>query len=204
LGRFTQIDPMSAKYPGLSPYLYCADNPILYTDPDGKDFGIYVHEHGAGGNGHTTLYFQNGEGQWFTYDQGARDNNPSLISAATLGVSAGVTINQVDRLPQGAIRVKTSIEQDKLITQSALKSQIDHKTGEKKYQLSSNNCTDAAVDVINDSGTGIELENPWNIIKPNTWFKYLKSLKKQYGETEGEGIDETSVKLEGDKYEVVH
>ena len=35
LGRFTQVDPLSAKYPGLSPYIYSADNPVIFVDPTG-------------------------------------------------------------------------------------------------------------------------------------------------------------------------
>ena len=27
---------MSGKYPSLSPYVYCADNPVKLTDPDGR------------------------------------------------------------------------------------------------------------------------------------------------------------------------
>ena len=30
-------DPMSDKYPSLSPYVYCADNPIKLVDPNGED-----------------------------------------------------------------------------------------------------------------------------------------------------------------------
>ena len=33
---FTRIDPMVEKYPWLSPYLYCANNPVNLTDPTGK------------------------------------------------------------------------------------------------------------------------------------------------------------------------
>jgi hypothetical protein len=35
-GRFLQIDPLANKYPSLSPYIYCADNPLKYIDPDGR------------------------------------------------------------------------------------------------------------------------------------------------------------------------
>ena len=35
-GRFLQIDPLAKKYPSLSPYVYCADNPLKYIDPDGR------------------------------------------------------------------------------------------------------------------------------------------------------------------------
>src|SRR5574344_1630402 len=31
------VDPMSDKYPNLSPYVYCADNPVKLIDPDGKE-----------------------------------------------------------------------------------------------------------------------------------------------------------------------
>lgn len=38
LGRFTTIDPMSEKYYSISPYAYCAGNPVNLVDRDGKDF----------------------------------------------------------------------------------------------------------------------------------------------------------------------
>jgi RHS repeat-associated protein len=31
------VDPMSDKYPSISPYAYCAWNPVKLVDPDGKD-----------------------------------------------------------------------------------------------------------------------------------------------------------------------
>ncbi len=36
MGRFTAIDPLASKYPGLSPYVYCANNPMKFVDPDGR------------------------------------------------------------------------------------------------------------------------------------------------------------------------
>jgi RHS repeat-associated protein len=30
------VDPLSDKYPNLTPYAYCANNPIKYWDPDGR------------------------------------------------------------------------------------------------------------------------------------------------------------------------
>ena len=34
------VDPMADKYPGLSPYAYCANNPVKLVDPDGEE--IYM------------------------------------------------------------------------------------------------------------------------------------------------------------------
>ena len=36
LSIWLSVDPMAAKYPSLSPYVYCADNPVKLTDPDGR------------------------------------------------------------------------------------------------------------------------------------------------------------------------
>ncbi len=38
LGRFLSIDPLAEKYYSVSPYVYCANNPVNYIDPDGKDW----------------------------------------------------------------------------------------------------------------------------------------------------------------------
>ena len=37
-GRFTTIDPLAEKYPGISPYVYCNCNPVNLVDPDGEYF----------------------------------------------------------------------------------------------------------------------------------------------------------------------
>jgi RHS repeat-associated protein len=34
------VDPMSDKYPSLSPYVYCANNPVKLIDPDGEEIWI--------------------------------------------------------------------------------------------------------------------------------------------------------------------
>ena len=34
--RFTSPDPLAEKLPGISPYTYCAANPIIFIDPTGK------------------------------------------------------------------------------------------------------------------------------------------------------------------------
>ena len=42
LSIWLSVDPMSDKYASLSPYVYCADNPIKLVDPNGEE--IYVFD----------------------------------------------------------------------------------------------------------------------------------------------------------------
>ena len=37
LSIWLSVDPLSDKYPNLTPYAYCANNPVMLVDPDGRD-----------------------------------------------------------------------------------------------------------------------------------------------------------------------
>ena len=45
LSIWLSVDPMASKYPSLSPYVYCANNPIKLVDPNGEE--IYVEINGV-------------------------------------------------------------------------------------------------------------------------------------------------------------
>lgn len=36
VGRWLSLDPMAASYPGISPYVFVANSPLQYVDPDGR------------------------------------------------------------------------------------------------------------------------------------------------------------------------
>ena len=46
LSLWFSVDPMSDKYPSLSPYNYCAWNPMKIVDPDGAEIGDYYDKYG--------------------------------------------------------------------------------------------------------------------------------------------------------------
>ncbi len=46
LSIWLSVDPMSAKYPSLSPYIYCANNPIKLVDPNGEELTDDIVIHG--------------------------------------------------------------------------------------------------------------------------------------------------------------
>ena len=44
LSIWLSVDPMSDKYPSMSPYNYCANNPVILVDPDGRDYETVIDE----------------------------------------------------------------------------------------------------------------------------------------------------------------
>jgi RHS repeat-associated protein len=64
--RFTTVDPLAEKYYSVSPYAYCAGNPVLFIDPDGKSthlnrLGYIVQEEDDGDDG---VYTHNDLSNW--------------------------------------------------------------------------------------------------------------------------------------------
>ena len=45
-GLFLSVDPMADKYPSISPYAYCAWNPVRLVDPNGREIGDFLNEKG--------------------------------------------------------------------------------------------------------------------------------------------------------------
>ena len=42
LSVWLSVDPMSDKYPSLSPFVYCANNPVKVVDPNGEDYEVII------------------------------------------------------------------------------------------------------------------------------------------------------------------
>ena len=65
------VDPMADKYPSLSPYNYCAWNPVKLVDPDGREIWIK----GSDGN-----EYQYKEGKLYNKDGSAYEGNDEFAT----------------------------------------------------------------------------------------------------------------------------
>lgn len=116
LSLWLSVDPMSDKYPSLSPYNYCAWNPMKIVDPDGEDIKLsktsqaihnkYYNKKGC--EGYTALYnkLQNDRSVLFVVKE-LNDNAYAKAQGADAGMlyeddeSMGDYINGVYNLEWG-------------------------------------------------------------------------------------------------------
>lgn len=46
MSMWLSVDPMADKYPSISPYAYCAWNPLKLVDPDGREISTHIDQDG--------------------------------------------------------------------------------------------------------------------------------------------------------------
>ena len=81
LGRWMNVDPLAERHPEISPFVYCANNPVVFVDPDGQDWRInYVDN-----NGKAQTYIYNGGASALPDNQFVRD----FVSAYEYNVGNG-------------------------------------------------------------------------------------------------------------------
>ena len=77
LTGWLSVDPMADKYPGLSPYAYCALNPIRVVDPNGDSCAVLLAGDRLGGLGHMAILVQKknerGDMRRFLYSKNGDD-----------------------------------------------------------------------------------------------------------------------------------
>jgi NAD(P)H-dependent flavin oxidoreductase YrpB (nitropropane dioxygenase family) len=120
-------------------------------------------------------------------------------------IPASVEIEAAKGPPEGAILIKTTKEQDAKVEAAAIKSMEEHNDGTLNYNLITNNCTDAACNVLESAG--ISVDNPATTVKPNSWMQELKAAKVQMSTststTGGAPADKTNTNMMLPKFQVV-
>ncbi|MCQ2292116.1 MAG: hypothetical protein MJZ39_03010 [Bacteroidales bacterium] len=88
LSIWLSVDPMSDKYPSLSPYTYCANNPVKLVDPNGEEIGDFFDYSGnylgTDGIDDGKIYITTQE-DWTNCSQ--LENGMTLITIPQLGFS---------------------------------------------------------------------------------------------------------------------
>ena len=118
---FTSRDPMFEKYFWMTPYAYCANNPVKYVDPDGREIIIK--------DGNKSYYYVNGHVYLNKKGRG-------LIFDSALGKEASKIKNNLDKMRKdnaGAKVVGRLIKSEETYTIAA-----DAKTGDGSYRASIN------------------------------------------------------------------
>jgi RHS repeat-associated protein len=78
LGRWMSLDPLAIKYYSLSPYSYCANNPLKYIDPDGKK--IRGVQYNNGQFSYTKQAQRNGTDKYINARIQTKSGNASIMS----------------------------------------------------------------------------------------------------------------------------
>lgn len=172
--RWLSIDPLAAKYPQNSPYIYVSNNPINAIDPDGRD-GILVvwKDYPAGGyplTGHAGVLLINNKTGYTKYYEYGRydDNNYGIVRSYGIkdvqigndGRPTAESMNTVFKKiteMSGTTHGKTyemsgayfeSDKFDEMNDYAKSKLKENSNPDREKYSTLSNNCGDFATDVL--------------------------------------------------------
>ena len=76
--RFTTMDPLAEKYYNMSPYAYCANNPVRSIDVKGDSIFVLIAPEGAHGMGHMAMLIQNKDNRWEYYSKNGTQESSGL------------------------------------------------------------------------------------------------------------------------------
>lgn len=98
------VDPLAHKYPSLSSYVYCADNPINYIDPDGRYF--------VGVNGEKVNVTYNKQGHIVLGKNASADlkRMANLIN----GAGSKTAMKQFGKLSENGTKINFKIEKEEV------------------------------------------------------------------------------------------
>ena len=173
LSVWLSVDPMSDKYPSLSPYTYCANNPIRIIDPSGDSCAVLLSRNSVPIVGHMAILIQNknNNNRWELYskngdsknvagkevgtpdDQPCLDNNDNVKSWGSVQEFLDDNnYNTVNHDGKGgtyytdAYELPTSPQQDDII-RDGMNKKLD-----ETYNFFTNNCSQAVVYSLRKAG----------------------------------------------------
>ena len=204
--RFTTMDPLCEKYYSISPYAYCAGNPVNLVDPSGKDSYLIIWRTDDGEVGHAAFAVENFKQEKYKDKKGKektryvpdgtvtiydlwpqesvginnfRDDVPANYHKRLLSLHDAIETDftgNENRKPEGVIQFKTSYEVDSIAKENL--STIAKQNS--NYNALFNNCSDFAKigvnSISNEKVSGQELLLIWRATTPNALFREAASL----------------------------
>lgn len=166
---FTAGDPMAEKYYNISPYVYCAGDPVNSIDQHGDSVCPLLCPDGAGYMGHAAILIQDESGKWRLYSKNGSTGSSGSYGPSGKDDEGDVAynspeefINSTDNKKGNGVDVEytegiiipCSQENDKKASEAA-KKELD-----KKYYLFGSNCIKTVQCALDAAGLD-DGSNPW-------------------------------------------
>ncbi|MDE6481143.1 MAG: RHS repeat-associated core domain-containing protein [Muribaculaceae bacterium] len=120
---FTRIDPMAEKYLWLSPYLYCANNPVNAIDPDGNII-IFVNGFHCGDGGRSEYW----NGVDTSIQQLLNDDHVAYIDGSFGGIANLLFSDISTKNIKASNRIRMGSESGRLLANSIYESLSEGET----------------------------------------------------------------------------
>ena len=99
VGRFVTMDPMTEKYYAVSPYAYCANNPIKSIDPDGKENIVVVGSQNDNSAGNKLMFVNQAIRSLRLYSKSHPNESRSMVL-----FTGGYTKKQIARIEKSVAK----------------------------------------------------------------------------------------------------
>ncbi|MCK5148081.1 RHS repeat-associated core domain-containing protein [bacterium] len=164
IGRWLTPDPLASKYPGLSPYNYCGNNPLVNIDTDGQDYFYLYSNNKINGLQHAGILITNheeGKGGFDLYSKNGvyLDGSPKYDNAINFSTLEDVATKAKSKNSPGysmGLRFKTTPTQDIAGSREA------NRLVTEKYHVEVDNC--AVFASIVGQKMGIDIKMPFAMI----------------------------------------
>lgn len=205
IGRWGGVEPKFNKYIEFSPYCYSFNNPIFFTDINGKD-AIYIYYlkyridvggkrvPGIGHAGVLLIDNKSGEAVYYDYGRYGKDSK-GIVRKTELGK---VTIDKEGKLDENSISDKLKqvseergkgsqiegayIESDKFKEMKEYAEnqydQTNNENSEDEYSLLTNNCSTFASDVIGQDDDVFKAPGPPFLELPRSYVGWYRVWNK--------------------------
>jgi RHS repeat-associated protein len=199
---FISRDPMFEKYPSISPYTYCANNPMKFVDPTGRD--IYQVDENGNAVGKP---IKNSKFDQFQVVSVDKDGNKTVISSSEK-YKSGTVVNRATNISTGkkdengkpinidAYAIKGSKEGESIHQFLSKNTNVEYGRWDFKSSLGEINVIGTSHQKT-EEGSGPYIKS---FLSKNNWFGYLQTQDHNHpsGDPSPSGFGKSDVN--GDKF----